>query len=233
MPFNLSRMLTIIKHKLRVDDDRLPEEERLESIRSALEHYSSDRERIRADEVSGTDPFNLPTDFIEGWSTILQIEAPIGSKPPIFLKETHDYEIIETGSGTKVTFIDLTPDLPFRMVFKAQHTLQGIGDGVGGSLASATTIPRAHHRAFGLLACHYGALSIAASWAGAQVSAIRERNVNSRTKESEWRAIADRFLQDYTKVVKNNDEAAIQIMDLDTPPLIGSLRRLWRTRRTR
>jgi len=234
MAFKLSDVLAILKNRVRIDDEMMPEAERLNVIRDALQHFSTDRQRtITDDTISGTDPFALPPDFSIGWSIIRQIETPIGRTPPIRVREGRDWEIIETGSGSKITFISFTPDLPFRLTYYAQHELQDLATVPGDDVASATTIPSAHFRAFGLLVNHYGALSAAAAFAGFETNALAEDTVNYRTKEQEWRSVAEKLLEDYDRIVKNNDEGVIEIMDMDVPPLLGRVPRMWHPTRRR
>ena len=231
MPFTLPTVLSLVKNRIRIEDGRFPEEEKFNAIRDALSHFSTDRPLIFADDVSGTDPFVFPTNFIVGFSRIKNLEDPIGSSPPVFLREHEDYEVIHTGSGTRLHFISLSPSLPFRLIYTGKHTLEGLDDPPGDTVASSTTIPDGLMRPFGLLVCHYSALSVATVFAGTQTNVIVADSVNYRSKEAEWRNIAKEFLGRYNDVVKEGDEAAVDFWDVDIPDLLRTVPRIWHTRR--
>jgi len=223
---DLSSALRVIKRKARVGSDLLPDAEATESLSDALEEYSGDSERILATDVSGTGSvFDLPATFVEGWSTIKSVESPIGSRPPIYLVEGSDYEVVHTGSGTKIQFVSVNPSLPFRVSYRALHTIDGLES------ETSTTVPAAHRKAVILLAVHYAALSMAMNYAGTSTPQNSGDTVNYRTKEQEWRSIAKEYRERYDKVVKENDEAAAFILDVEVPRTAGVLPRLWHMRR--
>ena len=52
--------------------------------------------------------YGLPTDWVEGFSSLIKVEYPAGKQVPLIL-EAGDYSIYKSPSGLKLHFYSLSP----------------------------------------------------------------------------------------------------------------------------
>lgn len=160
------------------------------SILSAIAEYNRRIPNLQTDLVTTitTGTYPAPSPWAVG-SRFVALEYPIDNSPPTYYSPKY-FRLYhkETGLFYKV---DPNPSGSFRLTYTAPHVLNGMLDGYD-------TVPSSHEGIVGRLAAAYAALAMAAYYA--QTVASNIDSVNYRTKEQEWRGVADALMK------KINDE---------------------------
>jgi len=165
-------------------------------VADAERRYSADRPLRRVEDVQvgsdGTAP--LPTGWVEAFSTLDEIEYPIGDSPRSAL-DARSWErllIPVTGDdgATEEERIVFDSDGPVEgESLRIRYTaLRAIADG---------NVPDGDFGALCLLAASMCADTIAAKFASTSAPVLGADTVNYQSKSQEWRSMADRLFRRY------------------------------------
>lgn len=106
----LYELITEIKTKLQDQASELSASELQNTTVSALAQFSKDRPREIVFDIIGDDSYDydLPSDWVPGFSVIKDVEYPAGERIPTML-EDEDWEIYKTTSTRKLRLFHHTP----------------------------------------------------------------------------------------------------------------------------
>lgn len=95
------------------------------AISTAIKTYSKHRPDQAVVDIqgNGTGDYDLPDAWVEGFSSILSIEYPIGESPEMLL-ESDEYKIYQTPTGKKIRLLyeKLDSSRSFRVTFSIPRT---------------------------------------------------------------------------------------------------------------
>lgn len=170
-----------------------------EAIREALEAYDDDAPRLVVADTAGNGvlyDFDLPATYVDGYSRIVSVEYPIGSRPAEYVP-SDQYGIYRTSTTTKLRFNYLTPanGTSYRMVFTGRHTIDDLDS------ATATTIPAIHTQAFVNLCGAKCLMRLAARYTQEKESTLNIDSVDRVGKSDATRRLADKLLASYREIV--------------------------------
>jgi len=79
-------------------------------LAEALSVFSRDYPRVRVVDIAGTGAYqyDLPADWVEGFSAVVRLEYPVGQRPPVYL-EADDYMVYRDTSGEKLLLVSHLP----------------------------------------------------------------------------------------------------------------------------
>lgn len=156
-------------------------------LRGAEQHYSRIRPREVVDDLNGDGSayLTLPAGYLEGLSTIVSIEYPIGSVPKEIM-DPREYQIVLSAAGAlQVMYLATRPAAGtdnVRLIYTAGRVIA--------ASAANTTVLDPDFVAFCDLAASMCAEAIAAKYARTSEPAFNADVVNYRTRQQEWRDIA-------------------------------------------
>lgn len=196
------------------------------AIREALEHYDNDAPRAMVADIAGdgaTYDLTLPAGYVDGFSSVVSIEYPTGSRPAQYL-ELGDWTIYRTASTTKLRLQHVTPGSgqTVRVTYTARHTIDDLDS------AAATTIPAWHTEAFVNLCGAKCLVRLADRFIHEQESTLNLDAVDRTSKTDLARRMADRLLAAYREVVgvRGGASPAGLVMDWTTSVAGSGLSRL-------
>jgi len=119
-------LVEIIRGKVKDDSGKLSDPDDLtNSCTEALNRYSKARPMEAVVDVagSGTHDVALPNGWVEGFSSILQVEYPVDQIPAETI-DHKDYSIYATPAGKKLRILTVTPDTTetVRQTYTILHT---------------------------------------------------------------------------------------------------------------
>jgi hypothetical protein len=188
------------------------------AISTALRTYSKHRPDQAVVDIqgNGTNDYDLPEGWVEGFSEILSVEYPLDQVPEYFL-ENDEYKIYQTPTGKKVRLLyeKLDASKTFRMTFSVPRTEETVLPNDIEAVADLATSV-----ALGVLANIF--LQTSDPTIGADV-------VNYRSKSQEATSRAKQHAADYGKHmgIKDTDvtpaASAVTSFEEDYPGGIGRL----------
>lgn len=152
------------------------------AIALAVERYSQDRPRLKAEDVTaaGGNTLPLPAGWLDGFSVLASIEHPIGSVPPNYL-QGDSYALYLAPSGTVIQARDgFSAGAQARCTYTIKHALSSAAD----------TIPAQHCEAVACWAASSLCDQLATLYSGDSDSTIQADSVNHQSKAQEFSARA-------------------------------------------
>ncbi|MFZ5530298.1 MAG: hypothetical protein ACOY4U_04510 [Pseudomonadota bacterium] len=152
------------------------------AIAAAVERYGSDRPRQKVEDVTaaGGKTLALPAGWVDGFSSLVGIEHPIGNVPPDFLPND-SYALYQAPSSTVIQVRDgFSAGAVARCTYTIKHVLS----------ANTDTIPLQHREVVACLAASCLCEQLAALYSGDGDSTIQADNVNHQSKAQEFSARA-------------------------------------------
>lgn len=195
------------------------------NINASLGKYSKHRPDHKIVDVvgNGTHDYDLPSGWVNEFSTVKSIEFPIGDVPASFL-EKDEAEVYETPTGKKLRLLNDAPSASDS--FRVKFTI----------LRTATAIPDGDIEAFTWLAASLCCEELANAYAQSGDSSIAADSVDYKDKSYRFAQRAKRLMQLYKEHLglKEDDSvpAAVAVADLDIG-YPGGGDRLTHTRRSR
>lgn len=217
----MATLIDLIRGKIKDDSGKLTDPDDLtSSATEALNRYSKARPLEVVVDIpgSGTHDVDLPIDWVEGFSSILQVEYPVDLAPANAI-DRNDYTIYATPTGKKLRIIIATPDSDENV--RQTYTI----------LHSEDSVPIVDLEAVANLAASICLRQLAAAFGQTSDSTIQADTVNYRSKADEFRRLADSFEGLYKSHlgIKDNDTVAaasvVAAPPEDSRPLRG---RRWR-----
>lgn len=205
-------------------------------IQDASRRYSADRPLIKVHDYLGDGAaydFDLPTDFIPGFSGVTGLEYPLGEGREPTLLEAEDWALYRTMENNeqkiKLRVIGVTPAAgkKMRLSYTTLHTIPVSGAG---------TIPDSDFDAVAALAASLCCRSLAAKYAQTSEPTLSADVVNYQGRAAQYGDLANQLLkiyQDYIGLSKEPGAPATSVTkDLDTSLSFGGdflfHRRKWR-----
>lgn len=204
--------------KVQDDSGKITATERDQFIQEAVTAYSQDRPLVKVADLAGDGgyDYDLPSDFLIGFSVIRSVEYPAGQRVPVII-ERGSYRLYHTASATTLRFLENTPQSgeTARVTYTALHVVD----------ATSSTIPGADEDAVVSLAASFYCRALAAYYAQTGDPTLGADVVNYRTKAQEYTALADRLERLYrTHVGRREGEttsAMSRTVDWDTEMSTG------------
>jgi hypothetical protein len=147
-----------------------------------------------------------PTGWVNEVSNILQIEYPLGDRPPTYLEE-EDFQVIPMPTGSYAYKIYLTNDTPtaseqIGVRFTAPHKL--------GATAAQNTIPDPHVNALAHLAAHVACEQLAAFYSQSGDSNWGADSVNHQQKLPNYLQLSKSYFNYYCSFFKISPEGFVK-----------------------
>lgn len=197
-----------IRSKVKDDSGKLDLSDYDYAATEALNRYSKVRPRAVVVDVSGSGSYDcdLPDDWIDGFSDMLQVEFPVDRFPANVI-DRRDYSIYAGPNGKKLRILIAQPDTDemVRQTYTLMHT--------------EATVPSVDLEAVANLAASICLRQLAAAFGQTSDSTIQADTVNYRSKADEFRRLADSFEGLYKTHlgIKDNDTVA-GAMSVAPPP---------------
>lgn len=206
-------IIDLIRAKVKDDSGKLTDpDDLLSACTEALNRYSKARpfEVVADMPGSGSHDVDLPVDWIEGFSTITQVEYPV-DRVPAEIIDRADYQLYASPAGRKLRILSATPDADenVRQTYTIMH--------------SADSVPAVDLEAVANLAASICLRQLAAAFGQTSDSTIQADTVNYRSKADEFRRLADSFENLYKAHlgITGNDGTAAAMVTA-RPPESGS-----------
>ena len=159
-------------------------------VQTAIKHFSrvSPLQKVKDFTGDGGYDYELPSDFVVGFSRIISVEYAAGDQSPTII-DPRDWMIYRTESANYLRFKSVWPGTTetIRIVYTTYHTPETIDD--------------PDFDAVCLLAASFVASALAARYAEKQTSALQADSINFRTLAQEWQSISKMFRQSYEDAV--------------------------------
>lgn len=184
------------------------------NIAAAIALYSKHRPNLKVADITGNGghDYDLPSGWIDEFSTVKGIEYPIGDVPATML-DADDYEIYQSPAAKKIRLINDSPSASesFRVTFTILRT--------------DTTIPDGDIDALCNLSAALCLEDLANAFAQTSDSLINADSVNYRTKSDEFARRAKRLMQLYKEHIgiKDDDTTTASSVIADIPEAQGRL----------
>ncbi|OPX19127.1 MAG: hypothetical protein BZ151_10885 [Desulfobacca sp. 4484_104] len=204
---------TKLSQVLQDDAEHLSTTERDAFISEAVLIYSSDRPRVIVSAITGagTYEYDLPDDWMAGFSVALGVEYPAGNQIPTYVDES-EWLIYQGTSGKTLRFLNYEPTAAETINLK--HTALHIVD------AATSTIPASDQDAVINLAGALGCYALSRKYAQSLESAIGADSVQHISKSGEYAKRGKELENLYHKHITAGDErppvAASVIGDWDS-----------------
>jgi hypothetical protein len=200
----------------------LDQDARDAAIQEAVMEYSKHRPRIMVMDVAGDGatydiPLGTapgPTDWIEDFSVVRQVEYPAGEREPVYLEQDEWREYVKPTTGRVLRLIETTPATgeSTRVTYSIPQTVS----------ADTGTIPDSDFYAVVQLAASYAAHGLAMFYAQQGDSTIGADSVDHKSKSSDYATRAKDLRALYFAHMGMKDErgapAASVHMDWDRIP---------------
>ncbi len=158
-------------------------------IAAALPQFSKDRPRVRVVDIAGDGgyEYDLPLDWLPGFSAIKTVEYPADEREPVYL-EDDDWVVYQTPDGLKLRFLGDTPaaGLTARITYTTLYQGSVIGN-----------IPAHEWDAFINLAASECCGVLARYYSGTQAGGLEADSVDFKTKGKEFADRAEELKQLY------------------------------------
>lgn len=221
--FGTLQQLTI--GKVKDNSGKLTTDDITSAISAALKRYSEHRPATRTVDVAGNNAhdYDLPADWVDGFSDIMKIEYPMGQSPAQFM-DRNDWTYYDDPAGVKLRLIvDTVPvSESFRMTFLVPRTDTIVLDNDVDAVAT--------------LAASFCMTILANAFIQLGDSTIGADSVNYRTKSQEAEARAKALLKSYKEQLTLREDdtvdaaAVVGTNELDYP---GGMDRLTHPKRYR
>lgn len=183
----MATLIDIIRSKVKDDSGKLSDpDDLLSAATEALNRYSKFRPLQVVTDIPGSGGYDcdLPIDWVEGFSEILQVEYPVGRVPANIIDRSY-YSVYAGPDGKKLRILIATPDADelVRQTYTVLHT--------------EDSVPAADLEAVANLAASICFRQLAAAFGQTSDPTIQADVVNYRSKTDEFRRLADSLEERY------------------------------------
>ena len=192
-------LVDMVMGRVKDSSGKLDSDDYSSAVGEALKRYSRVRPwRVMTDLVgNGGHDYALPEEWTPGFSSVEQIEYPLGSIPELYL-DNRDYKIYLTPDGEVLRILSASPDATetMRVIFTAPQVEGTFPDNdmdAVANLAAANCLRR-----------------LAAASGQTSDPTIQADTVNYRSKADEFRRLADAFEQQYNDHLGIGKDAPVQ-----------------------
>lgn len=185
-------------------------------IDEAVDRYSRHRPLEKVSDIAGSGTFDItyPSDYLDGFSYVKQVEYPYVAtqqNPPL-LKQGRDFKAdYRNESGIVLRLLRTTPTSSevVRLTYTTVHIL----------LSTSTTIPRVDEQAVVNLSASLMCEALAAEFEKRTRSSMPETTFDLRTKSLEYQTQADRYNRIWMEMMGISADgapaAAVGVADFD------------------
>lgn len=206
----MATLIDYIRSKVKDDSGKITDpDDLLNAATEALNRYSKVRPHVPLPvDIPGSGSYDcdLPIDWIDGFSDMLQVEFPV-DRVPANIIDRRDYSIYAGPTGKKLRILIAQPDTD-EMV-RQTYTI----------LHSEDSVPAVDLEAVANLAASICLRQLAAAFGQTSDPTIQADTVNYRSKADEFRRLADSFEGLYKTHlgIRDNDTVAAS-MTVAPPP---------------
>lgn len=220
MSYNYNTLVTKVGEELQDNVGELSDAVIESKIQDAIYEYSRVRPYEKSADFIGNGTayaFTLPSDWLDRFSSIRQVEYPFGEQEPIIIKP-YKYRVYRGTAGVNFRLVKDTPSSTgtVRVTYLLPHT---------GS-STSFTIPDSDVSAVAALAASLLARHLAAQNARTQSNTMDADVVNYLTKIANWTTLADKLEDKYKSLLgipRNSEvDAATGYIDWDMEYAWGS-----------
>lgn len=202
-------LIDLIRSKVKDDSGKLSDPDDLTSATiEALNRYSKARPLEVVADLPGTDSHDcdLPSDWVEGFSTFVQVEYPVDCVPAEIV-ERRFYLLYASPTGKKLRIMIANPTVTefVRLTYTILH--------------SESSVPSVDLEAVANLAASICLRQLAAAFGQSSDSTMQADTVNYHSKADEFRRLADSFeglYKSHLGITGNDTTAAASVTA--TPP---------------
>lgn len=173
---------------LQDDNNILTQPEKDIAIQMAVKYYSRLRAAEKVADIAGTGVYDytLPTDWVDGASTVKQVEYPAGEQQPVYLY-LEDITLYRTAAALKLRFLKISPAAgkTIRLTYTGLHTVT----------AGSASIPISDEDAVSALAAAYACEALSTHYAKTTEPTLQADVVDHRSKSQEFAGRAKRLRQ--------------------------------------
>jgi len=205
LTYDLAGILQEIRTRIQDTDNKLDDPTELEQfVEDGINRYTSDRPLIVATSAvaPGTKVLPLPTTFIKRFSSVQEIEYPIGNVPRRLLDD-RNWNVIEWLDEIHTDDFTIPAGQSYRVVHTARHTIKDYPTVASPEqpTATATTIPVTDFTAITIFSSSRAARAIAARYANTSESTLGADITNYRSKAQEYSSLADDLIEEYERLM--------------------------------
>lgn len=216
----MATLIDLIRSNIKDDSGKLTDpDDLINAATQALNRYSKARTLEVVVDIAGngTHDVDLPIDWIDGFSSILQVEYPVDQVPAEII-DRRDYHIYTSPLGKKLRIITKTPTAAQSV--RQTYTI----------LHSEDSVPASDIEAVANLAASFCLLQLAAAYGNATDSTIQADSVQRQSKIDEYRRLAKEFEGQFNHALGlNNDDVTSPAMTVVNPVPASRRRSLrWR-----
>lgn len=194
----LADFQTLVTDLSRDDAGKVSVAQRDAALAQAVERYSQDRPRDKVEDINGlgTQLLDLPAGWQDGFSTLTQLEYPIGNVPPTLVPQD-DISIYQTPAGQQIQlrYAVANAAANVRITYAVKHVLD----------AGTDTIPASHRTPVAAWAAADLCEQLASFYAGQTDSTIQADAVDHKSKSAEFASRARALRKRYTDELGVND----------------------------
>ncbi|MBI5789291.1 MAG: hypothetical protein HZA78_10595 [Candidatus Schekmanbacteria bacterium] len=207
---SLSEYREKVSRLIQDEAGRLSNEDIEAFIAEALSYYSKDAPFYKVADIAGDGgyQYDLPQNWLEGFSGLISVEYPAGRQLPVIL-ESGDYTVYKTPQGLKLHFYSFSPQIgeSIRLNYTTAYTQ-----------ADIDSIPLADQDIFCVLAAALCCEALARYYAQTSDTLVEADSVNYRTKSDEYarrtKELISRY-HDFMGKKEDSPRAAGQTLDWD------------------
>ncbi len=209
-----NEMVTKVKQKL-ADPGEVQDAEIWKTmLTEAIDRYSRHKPDEKVADIPGTGAFKLtlPSDFIDGFSSVVRVEYPFdeATQNPQMLRGGRDYSVYRNATGLELRFLSATPAASetVRLTYNTVHVVT----------IAATTIPDVDEQAVINLGASLMATALEAEFTKRTRSSMPDTTFDLRSKAQEYRDLAKDYMKiwmDMMGIDEHGPAAAVSIADYD------------------
>jgi hypothetical protein len=208
---------SLIVSLVRDEEEKITPDERDRALQLAVERYSKDRPREVVEDLAGQDSkqLPLPTAWENGFSSLINIEYPIGNWPPTYIEP--GYYGMYNAPGAQVIMVSAS--IPSTDSVRCTHTIRHqVTDTVDSTPASDNEAIASYAAA---LLCD----QLASQYSGDTDTTIQADSVEHSSKARDFATRANSLRKryyDHLGIDPKRTQAAGVVVDLDMPNSLGN-----------
>ena len=184
-------------------------------LTEAIDRYSRHKPDEKVSDIAGTGTFKLtlPSDYIDGFSSVVRVEYPFteAQQTPVILRGGRDYAVYRNATGLELRFLAATPASgeTVRFTYSTVHVVD----------ITTTTIPDVDEQAVINLGASLMATALEAEFTKRARSTMPDTTFDLRSKAQEYRDLAKDYMKIWMDMMGIDENggpaAAVAVADYD------------------
>ncbi len=198
----LIEMRDLVKVKVKDTSSRFSDGEKEGFVKEAIRQYNRDQPLFRDETVAGdgvTLTFATPTGWIDGFSTLEELEFPTAQEPRVMVDLEDHVQVIQIANVEQIQFKSLT--IPSAETARLFYTIPHDED-------TPTTIPAHGVDAVVSLGAARLCHAMATFYAETTEATLDLDVVDRQSKADSFRSMADRFKKEYLAIINPKTDDA-------------------------